>query len=113
MISHSDGISLLHKWRDEGTSLRFDGESSLYSFSVTGTVESEIDFVVKFRISDSGFIAVHLPPDTRFEYGDPDSMRIDPAKRVGKGYNDEPVKLASGLTAYKSTKEKLLFIEVV
>jgi hypothetical protein len=113
MILHSEAISLLHKWRDAETSLRFDGESSLYSFSVTGVVESETDSILKFRIPNSGFIAVHLPPDTRFEYGDPDSMRIDPAERMSRDHNDEPIKTASGLVPCKSSKEKFLFLEIV
>jgi hypothetical protein len=51
--------------------------------------------------------------DTRFEYGDPDSMRIDPAERMGVDRNGEPIKTASILVAHKSTKEKFLFVEVV
>jgi hypothetical protein len=112
MVSHADAMLVLHKWRDEETPLRFDGESPLYSFSVSGVVESEVDSVVKFRVSGSGFIAIHIPPGTRFEYRDPDSMRIAPEDRMGKDHSGEPLKTASGLVAYKPTKEKFLFVEV-
>ena len=104
---------MLHKWRDEETTLRFDGQSPLYSFSVVGVVESEVDSVVKFRISDSGFIAIHLPPGTRLEYGAPDSMRIDPEERVAEDHNGEPVNTAASLVAAKTTKEVFTFVEVL
>lgn len=113
MISFEEASLLLHKWAEESTLLRFDGKSLLYSFSLEGTLESFNDGVLRFRLGDAGYIEVHVPRDSGFGYFDPDSMRTDPAERIGKGHKGESVTTGAGIWAIKKTGEELLLIEIV
>lgn len=113
MIASDDAFLLFRKWANESTPMRFDGQSSLYSFSLTGTLESAENEVVRFRVNDLGYIEIHLPSNTGFGYFDPDPMHVDPADRIGEGYKGEPVITGSGMYAIKQTGEEFLFIEIM
>ena len=113
MVSSEDTFRLFRKWADEHTPLRFDGLSSLYSFSLLGTVEAAKDEVFTFRVGDAGRIEIHLPPGTGFEYFDPDTLHADFISRLGQGHAGEPVEYGAGIVAVKESREKFLFVEVL
>jgi hypothetical protein len=113
MISLDETFMLLRKWSEEGTLIRFDGRSSLYSFSLVGKVESATGEVVTFRVGKFGYIEIHLPPDTGFEYFDPEALHTEPDDRIGEGQQGEPVVYGTGIVAVKRTGEQFKFLEVV
>jgi hypothetical protein len=113
MISSEESFSLLRKWAEDRTSMRFDGQSSLYSFSLLGRIESATSEVMTFRVGRFGYIEIHLPSDAGFEYFHPDALNATPESMIGEGQQGEPVIYGAGLVAVKSTGEKFTFLEVV
>jgi hypothetical protein len=59
-----------------------------------------------------GFIDIHLPENTGFEYCDPDPMRVDIADRIGERHTGEPVRHGAVICAVRDTGESFLFVEV-
>ena len=114
MITFEEAFMLFGKWIEEETPIRFDGgKSLLYSFSLAGALESANPEIVCLRVRDFGYIEVHFPPGTGFDYFDPNAMRVEESARIGKGYQNESVIYGAGLIAIKKTGETFRFFEIV
>lgn len=114
MISFDDATAVLRKWVDEKRELRFDAEFTdrRYTFSVEGTLESADGGMLKFRVGDRGFISIYLPPNTEFEYVDPDTMRAPLKDRKTEGYKGGPILCGAAVFARVPENSKLMLIEV-
>ena len=69
--------------------------------------------MVDFRLDSLGFISIHLPEGSGFDYADPDSMWVETADRIGEGHTGESVRHGSVICAVRETGEKFLFVEVI
>lgn len=113
MIAWDVAFLLFGKWAEERTRLRLDAELPGCRISCEGLVESASSEMVLFRLDALGFISIHLPVGTGFDYGDPDSMRLDIAARIGERHTGEPVRHGAVICAIKESGERFLFVEVI
>jgi len=112
VISSDEAFLLFRKWVSEHTSVRVDGKSSLYSFSLTGTLAPAESEIICLQLGDSGYIEFHLPPGTGFDYFDPDTMRAPHDVRIGRGYKGESIVYGAGIVAMKESGERFQFMEL-
>ena len=112
LIGAEEAFLVFRKWAEERTRLRVDAELPACHFSCEGFLESAGSEMVLFRLDTLGFISIHLPVGTGFDYGDPDSMRVDIASRIGERHTGEAVRYGALLCAVRKTGERFLFVEV-
>jgi len=113
VIDPDEAFLVFGKWVEDGTRLRLDTELPACHFSCEGTLESAVFPMVRLRLDSLGFIEIHLPDSTAFDYCDPDSMRVDLADRIGQRHTGEPVCQGAVVCAVGQSGEKFLFVEVV
>lgn len=112
VIAWDEAFLVFGKWVEDGTRLRVDSTTPSCRFSCVGFLESVDSGLLTLRLDDLGFIEIHLPVGSVFEYGDPDSMRIEIADRIGEGHTGDPVLYGASLAAARETGESFLFVEV-
>lgn len=113
MIAWDEAFLVFGKWVEDGTRLRVDSRTSSCRFSCVGFLEAINSELLILRLDDLGFIEIHLPIGSGFEYGDPDPMRVPIADRMGEGHRGQPVPYGASLVAARETGETFLFVEVM
>ena len=82
-------------------------------FLCFGIVESADFPMVRFLLDDpSGFIDIYLPETTRFEYGDPDSMRLKIKERMGAWDKRRSTRYGPTICAVRENGDGFVFVEV-
>lgn len=109
-----DGAFLVFgKWLEEGTRIRVDSELPSCRFSCVGNLESRPFPMVRLRLDSLGFIDIHLPENSGFEYWNPDSMRLKHADKFGETHSGEPVRYGAGIRAVTENGGQYTFVEIV
>jgi len=65
------------------------------------------------RLDSLGFIDIHLPENSGFEYWNPDSMRLKHADKFGETHSGEPVRYGAGIRAVTENGGQYTFVEIV
>ena len=113
VISYEDAFLVFSKWAEDRPRVRFDSTLSFCRISVEGFVESVRGEVVNLRLDSLGFISIHLPVGTEFEYADPEAMRLKLSERTGEDHSGEDVVFGSAMVAARESGESFLFVEVL
>ena len=113
MIGFDEAFLIFGKWLEDGSRLRIDSELPSCRFSCEGRLELRPFPMVRLRLDSLGFIDIHLPENTGFEFWDPDSMRLDPADKIGERLSGEPVRYGTGMRAVTETGVFFTFVEVM
>ena len=113
MIDTDEAFLVFGKWAEERTALRVDGESPALHFSCFGVLESALFPMIRLRLDSSGFIDLHLPESTHFDYCDPDSIRVEITDRIGQSSSHEPARYGAALIAVRENGESCFFVEVI
>jgi hypothetical protein len=113
VISWDEAFLVFGKWAEDRARLRIDSRTPACRFSCVGFLQSVDSELLRFRLDDLGFIEIHLPVGSGFEYGDPDPMRVAIADRIGEGHTGQPVRYGASLAAIRETGETFLFVEVI
>ncbi len=113
VISFDEALLVLSKWADERSRMRLDVALEVCSASLEGYVEAVRGDMVDFRLDSLGFISIHLPLGTLFEYADPEAMRLTVPDRAGEDPTGEPVVFGAAIRAERKTGEVFLFVELI
>jgi hypothetical protein len=93
--------------------VRFDTTLTRCRISCEGVIEAVRRDVVDLRLDSCGFISIHLPADTGFEYADPESMRLKLEEHVGEDHTGKDVRFGSAIVAERKSGEVFIFVEVL
>jgi hypothetical protein len=114
VISLDDAFLVLRKWALEETRLCVFSEMDSCHFFCFGAVESADFPMVRFLLDDpSGVIDIYLPETTRFEYGDPDSMRLKIKERMGIWDKRQSARYGPTICAVRENGDGFVFVEVM
>lgn len=113
VIGFDEAFLVFGKWLEDGSRIRVDSELPPCRFSCEGRLEPRPFPMIRLRLDSLGFIDIHLPENTGFEYWDPDSMRLDPADRIGERHSGEPVRHGAVIRAVTETGGFFTFVEVI
>lgn len=113
MISCEDAFLVLRKWADEETPVCLFSEMDSCRLFCFGAIESADFPMVRFLLDDpSGVIVIHLPETARFEYGDPDAMRLKIKERIGVWDKHRSAMYRSTISAVRENGDGFIFVEV-
>lgn len=112
VIGLDEALLVLNKWVEERTPLRVSFAVSEIRVSCDGRIASFEDGTLEFRADPLGFIQIHLPDGTRFDYCDPDAMGVPDAERIGEGHMGERVRQGAALIAARETGDGFFFVEI-
>ena len=112
MIDLDEAVLVFNKWAKEQTPLRLSFAVCECRLSLDGRVSFFKDGRLHFRADPLGFIEIHLPSDTQFDYCAPDAMRVPESERIGEGHMGEAVRHGAAIVAVRATGESFFFVEV-
>jgi hypothetical protein len=112
MIGLDEAVLVFSKWADERTPLRLSFAVCECRVSCDGRISFFEDGRLHFRADPLGFIEIHLPDSTRFDYCAPDAMRVPEAERIGEGHMGEPIRHGAALMAVRDNEESFFFVEI-
>lgn len=112
MISFDEALLVFNKWAEERTPLRVSFAISECRVSCDGRVTFFEDGKLEFRADPLGFIEIHLPDGTRYDYCDPDAMGVPDAERIGEGHMGERVRHGAALQAVRKSGDGFFFAEI-
>ncbi|MDR3797025.1 MAG: hypothetical protein P4K93_02660 [Terracidiphilus sp.] len=112
LIALDEALLVINKWADEDTPLRASFTICECEVSLDGRIHSFEDGKLHFRADPLGFIKIHLPDGTRFDYCHPDAMGVPEAERIGEGHMGERVRHGAGLGVVRETGERFFFVEI-
>lgn len=114
MISLDDAFLVLRKWADEEARVCVFAEMDSCHFFCFGAVESANFPMVRLLLDDpSGAIDIYLPETTRFEYGDPDSMRTKVKEQMGLWDKRRSARYGPTVCAVRDNGDGFVFVEVM
>jgi hypothetical protein len=114
VISSDDAFLVLHKWALEEAPLCVFAEMGSCHFFCLGVVESADFPMVRFLLDDpSGRIDIYLPETTRFEYGDPDALRLKVKERMGIWDKRRSARYGPTVCAVRDNGDGFVFVEVM
>ncbi len=113
MIGFDEAFLVFGKWLEDGSRMRVDSELPSCRFSCEGRLESRPFPMIRLRLDSLGFIDIHLPQNTGFEYWDPDSMRLNRADKIGQRLSGKPVRHGAGIRALTDSGGLFTFVEVI
>lgn len=113
MISLDDAFLVLRKWADEGVTLCVFSEMASCHFFCLGAVESADFPMVRILLDEpSGAIDIYLPETTRFEYGDPDAMRVKIKERMRIWDQRRSARYGATICAVRENGDGFVFVEL-
>ena len=113
MISSDDAFLVLRKLADDNARLCVFSEMGSCHFFCFGVVESADFPMVRFLLDEpSGVIDIYLPETTRFEYGDPDALRVKIKDRMGVWDKRRSAHYGSTICAVRDNGDGFVFVEV-
>jgi hypothetical protein len=112
MISWSEANLVFNKWVEEDTPLRLSFAVCECRVSLDGRIHSFENDTLHFRADPLGFIEIHLTSEGRFDYCDPDAMRVPEPERIGEGHMGEPIRQGAALMAHRLSGERFFFVEI-
>ena len=113
MISPEDAFLVLGKWAEEETRLCVFSEMDSCRFVCFGVVTSADFPMVRFLLDSEDFIDIYLPETARFEYGDPDAMRLKISERTGFGNKHQAIRYGATICAVRDNGDGFVFVEVM
>jgi hypothetical protein len=114
VISSDDAFLVLRKWADDAARLCVFSEMGSCHFFCFGELESADFPMVRFLLDEpSGVIDIYLPETTRFEYGDPDSIRLKVKERMGLWDKRRPARYGPTICGVRENGDGFVFVEVM
>lgn len=113
MISSDDAFLVFQKWIDEDARLCVFSETGSSHFFCDGVIESADFPKVRFLLDEpSGVIDIYLPETTRFEYGDPDAIRLKVKESMGIWDAWRSARYGSMICAVRENGDGFVFVEI-
>lgn len=114
MISSDDAFLVFQKWIDEDARLCVFSEMGSCHFFCFGVVESADFPKVRILLDEPcGVIDIYLPETTRFEYGDPDSIRLKVKVRMGIWDTWRSAHYGATICGVRENGDGFAFVEVM
>jgi hypothetical protein len=112
VIGFDEARLVFDKWEEEETPLRLSFAACGCRVSLDGRIFSFEGEALHFRADPLGFIEIHLPDDTRFDYCDPDPMRVPESERIGEGHMGERIRHGAAMQAVRKSGDRFFFVEI-